>query len=108
MSLDNVNAAAGCSMVSIIQVSRTWRSVNMIQYKRLAFSRQQFIKHYYIYISGIYAAVDFSYHMKYSGNGTIGHSENNTFLRYEDKSCHTKLNNRLADFFRRWLRLMAL
>ena len=26
-----------------------------------------------------------------------------TFLRYEDKSCHMKLNNRLADIFHRWL-----
>ena len=26
-----------------------------------------------------------------------GHCENNTFLRYEDRSCQTKLNHRLAD-----------
>ena len=45
----------------------------MIQYKRLAFRRQTFIEHCYIYISGLYAAVDFSYHMKYSGTGAMLH-----------------------------------
>ena len=61
-------------MVSIIQVNRAGRSVNMIQHKRLAFRRQTFIESLlyiyiyiyidiYIYASGIYAAVDFSYDM---------------------------------------------
>ena len=60
-------------MVSIIQVSRTGRSVNMIRHKRLAFRRQTFIEpslYIYIYASEIYAAVDFSYDMTYSGTGT--------------------------------------
>ena len=57
-------------MVSIIQVNRTGRSVNMIQHKRLAFRRQTII---YIYASGIYAAVDFSYDMTYSGTDTMLH-----------------------------------
>ena len=51
-----------CCMVSIIQVNRTRRSVNMIQLKKLAFRRQTLLNHCYIYIyiyvSGIYAAVD--------------------------------------------------
>ena len=54
----------------------TGRSVNMIQHKRLAFRRQTFIEpllyiYPYIYASGIYAAVDFSYNMTYSGTGTM-------------------------------------
>ena len=62
----------------IIQVNRTGRSVNMIQHKRLAFRRQTFIKpllyiYIYIYASEIYAAVDFSYDMTYSGTGTMLH-----------------------------------
>ena len=65
-------------MVSIIQVNGTGRSVNMIQHKRLAFRRQTFIEPFlyiylYIYASGIYAAVDFSYDMTYSGTGTMLH-----------------------------------
>ena len=66
-------------MVSIIQVNGTGRSVNMIQHKRLAFRRQTFIEpllYLYIYnASGIYAAVDFSYDMTYSGTGTMLHLE---------------------------------
>ena len=61
-------------MVSIIQVDRTERSVNMIQHKRLAFRRQTFIEPLlYIYASEIYAADDFSYGMTYSGTCTMLH-----------------------------------
>ena len=65
-------------MVPIIQVYRTGRSINMIQHKRIAFTRQTFIEpllflSLYIYASGIYAAVDVSYEMKYSGTGTMLH-----------------------------------
>ena len=50
----------------------------MIQHKRLAFRRQTFIEsllyiYIYIYASGIYAAVDFSYDMTYLGTGTMLH-----------------------------------
>ena len=65
-------------MVSIIQANRTGRSVNMIQHKRFAFRRQTFIDpllyiYIYIYAFKIYAAVDFSYAMTYSGTGTMLH-----------------------------------
>ena len=65
------NATAWCWMVPIIIVNRTGRSVNMIQHKRVASRRQTFIEHSYIYIdaSVIHAAVEVSYHMKYSGTG---------------------------------------
>ena len=65
-------------MVSIIQVNRTGRSVNMIQHKGLACRRQKIIEvllyiYIFIYASGIYAVVDFSSDMTYSGTGTILH-----------------------------------
>ena len=52
--------------VSYPSEKKTGRSVKMIQHKRLAFRRQTFIElllyiYIYIYDSGIYAAVDFSY-----------------------------------------------
>ena len=50
----------------------TGRSANMIKHKRPAFTRQILIEpllyiYIYTYASGIYAAVDFSYDMTYSG-----------------------------------------
>ena len=50
----------------------------MIQHKRLAFTIQTCIEpllyiYIYIYASGIYAAVDFSYGMTYSETGTMLH-----------------------------------
>ena len=59
----------------IIQVNRRGRFANKIQHKRLAFRRQTIIDHCFIYIyaCGIYAAVNFSYNMKYSEIGTMLH-----------------------------------
>ena len=63
-------------MVLIIQVNGTGRSVNMIQHKR-HLRYKHFLNHcciyIYIYAFGIYAAVDFSYDMTYSGTGTMLH-----------------------------------
>ena len=58
-------------MMPIIQVNRTGCSVNMIQHKILSFITHTFIEYIYIFASGIYAAIDLSHHMKYSGAGTM-------------------------------------
>ena len=61
-------------MVSIIQENGTGHSVNMIQQK-IHLGDKHLLDHCYIYIyaSGIYAAVDFSYDMTYSGTDTMLH-----------------------------------
>ena len=64
-------------MVSIIQENGKGRSVNMMQHKQLHLGDKHLSNHcyisIYIYASGIYAAVDFSYDMTYSGTGTLLH-----------------------------------
>ena len=159
VSLDNGNDTAWCSMVSTTQVSRTWRSVNMIQQlgdKHLLNIAISIFLEYMLQlilvitwniqepaqcctklrsplqmlldatsdtdprvremftISGVTESSGWHwwywkvvYKFAFALSEKKEHCENNIFLRSEDKSCLTKLNNRLADFFRRWPRLMA-
>ena len=90
-------------MVSIRQVNGTGRSLNMIQHERLAFRRQTFIEpllyiYIYMYVSGIYAAVDFSTNMTYSGTGTMLHL---TSLTLDTSSPPHKLLDATSDTYPR-------
>ena len=78
MSLDNGNAGVvWCQLSKWIEqdVLQIWFSINMI--KDLHLGVKHLVNHcnvyIYIYASGIYAAVDFSYDMTYSGTGTMLH-----------------------------------
>ena len=67
-------------MAPVIQVNRAGRSANMIQHTM----RQTIIEHFliYIYVSGKSDTVDVSYHMQYSGPGTMLHLKQN-ILTYD-------------------------